>query len=41
MSILAITHRKTWNAIADKVYRVEGGRVTLLAPDQPGLSQTA
>ena len=33
-TIVAITHRPAWTAIADRLYKVEGGRVTAVADPQ-------
>lgn len=40
MTILAITHREAWTEIADRTYRVEGGRVELVK-DGRGLKRPA
>jgi ATP-binding cassette subfamily C protein len=39
-TIVAITHRPAWTAIADRLYKVEGGRVEAVT-DQPRLPQAA
>ncbi len=39
-TIVAITHRPAWTAIADRLYKVEGGRVTAVAVP-PRLPQAA